>query len=168
MDVTPCPMCGGVGFVGTSVVVVVDGRVHERHTGPCPECGSDREFLFRVPDDTQVRLGGTDFGGPQPSELLDPGQWMMVADMAASREGGSTPEDLELAAAAVDEAIKFVPPDADDIPATAFHSRVGREAYQRMPGRFRRGRLAAVARALREQAKAPYRGPAGPAQMGPG
>jgi hypothetical protein len=54
-----------------------------------------------------------------------------------------------------------VPAGADDIPPQFFHSLLGREAYQRMPARFSRGRLSAIA-ALREQA-APYRTPPYPA-----
>jgi hypothetical protein len=146
-------MCGGVGFAGTSVVLLIDEQVHERHTGPCQWCGQPREFLFRVPNDHEVRLDPADFGGPQPSELLDPGEWMAVAEMAASRPGGSAPEDFALAAAAVEEALKFLPPDSDEIPARAFHSRVGREAYARMPERYTRGRLGAIAAAFRDRAK---------------
>jgi hypothetical protein len=162
MDLKPCPRCGGHGFSGTSVVMLQDGRVFERHTGTCQECGSDREFVFRVPHEQELRLGDTDFGGPEPSELLDPGEWLMVADLAASREGGAAPEDLELAAAAVEEVLKFLPAGADAIPAPAFHSLTGRDAYAREPARFRRGRLEAIATALREAAAAPLRMPADP------
>lgn len=139
-----------------------DGRVYERHTGTCEECGSPREFVFRMPPEPELRLGAADFGGPEPSELLDPGEWMTVADVVAGREGGASKNDLAFAAAAVEEAIKFVPADSDEIPANAFHSRVGRDAYARMPARYTRGRLTAIATALREAAEAPYDDPPGP------
>lgn len=159
MDIKACPSCGGNGFSGTSVVMLQDGEVYERHTGTCQECGSPREFVFRMPRDTELRLGAADFGGAEPSELLDPGEWMTVADVATGRDGGPSKGDLVFAAAAVEEALKFVPADADDIPPHAFHSLIGREAYQRMPARYSRGRLSAIAAALREQAAAPYRTP---------
>lgn len=152
MDIKACPACGGNGFSGTSVVMLQDGEVYERHTGTCAECGSPREFVFRMPPEQQLRLGEADFGGPEPSELLDPGEWMTVADVVAGREGGASKEDLAYAAAAVDEAIKFVPAGADEIPSFAFHSPVGRDAYARMPARYTRGRLTAIATALREAA----------------
>jgi hypothetical protein len=162
MDVKPCPRCGGHGFSGTSVVMLQDGVVYERHTGTCQECGCAREFVFRVPQEPELRLGAADFGGPEPSELLDPGEWLLVADLAAAREGGAAREDLALAAAAVEEALKFVPAGADDIPAPSFHSSTGRDAYAREPARFRRARLEALAAALREEAAAPLRTPVDP------
>jgi hypothetical protein len=163
MDIKACPACGGNGFQGTSVVMLQDGQVYERHTGTCEECGSPREFVFRMPVELELRLGAADFGGPEPSELLDPGEWMTVAEVAADREGGASKEDLEYAAAAAEEVLKFLPPDADEIPATAFHSPVGRDAYARMPERYTRGRLTAIATALREAAEAPYDDPPEPA-----
>ena len=152
MDIKACPACGGVGFSGTSVVMLQDGQVYERHTGTCEECGSPREFVFRMPPEPELRLGAADFGGPGPSELLDPGEWMTVADVYAGREGGASKEDLEYAAAAAEEALKFVPPGSDEIPRHAFHSPVGRDAYARMPARYTRGRLTAIVTALREAA----------------
>ena len=155
MDVKPCPSCRGHGFTGTSVVMLLDGRLYERHTGACQECGADREFVFRVPPDEQLTLSMTDFGGPEPSELLDPGEWLTVADLVAGREGGAGPTGFAIAAAAVDEVLKFVPAGAEEIPRTAFHSPEGREAYLRRPERFRRGRLEALAAALHEAANEP-------------
>jgi hypothetical protein len=159
MDVKACPSCGGNGFSGTSVVMLHDGKVYERHTGTCEECGSPREFIFRMPEEFEIRLSPTDFGGPEPSELLDPGEWMTIAEVAASPEGGASKEDLAFAAAAVDEVLKFVPPDSDEIPRWAFHSRIGRDAYQSMPERYTRGRLTAISTALHEAANAPYETP---------
>jgi hypothetical protein len=166
MDISACPACGGNGFQGTSVVMLQDGQFYERHTGPCEECGSPREFVFRMPTELELRLGAADFGGPEPSELLDPGEWMTVAEVSADRDAGATKADLEYAAAAAEEVLKFLPPGsdvADAIPASAFHSPVGRDAYARMPERYTRGRLMAIARALREAAEAPYDDPPGPA-----
>lgn len=152
MDVTPCSVCRGLGFSGTSVVMLLDGTLHERHTGTCQECGAAREFVFRVPPNEPLNLDEVVFGGPERSELLDPGEWLNVADLVANREGGADADDLLLAAAAVDEALKFVPDDADEVPPEAFHSVTGRATYESKPYRFQRDRLKALAAALRQLA----------------
>jgi hypothetical protein len=51
---------------------------------------------------------------------------------------------LAAAVAAVDEALKFVPPGGGRVPFTAVWSPLGRSVYQREPGRFRTSRLTAV------------------------
>lgn len=150
MDVTPCPACRGRGFSGTSVVMLTDGTMYERHTGTCLECGTAREFVFRVQAEEPVRLDEVAFGGPERSELLDPGEWLAVADVAANRAGGPDADDLLLAAAAVDEVLKFVPAGADEVPADAFHSSTGRDVYERQPHRFGRDRLESLAITLRD------------------
>jgi len=132
--------------------MLIDGTLYERHTGTCQECGAAREFVFRVPPDEQLRLDEVVFGGPERSELLDPGEWLAVAGLAANRAGGADADDLLLAAAAVDEVLKFVPDDADEVPVEAFHSTTGRAGYERAPYRFGRERLATLAITLRNLA----------------
>lgn len=153
MDTTPCTVCRGRGFSGTSVVMLTDGTLHERHTGTCQECGARREFVFRVPPDEQIRLGEVVFGGPEPSELLDPGEWLAVADLASNRTGGPGADDLLLAAAAVDEVLKFVPDGAAEVPAAAFRSPAGRAVFEEQPHRFGRERLEMLAITLRDFAR---------------
>jgi hypothetical protein len=93
------------------------------------------------------------FGGPEPSELLDPGEWLVVADLAANRAPAADQADFALAAAAIDEVLKFIPDGADEVPEAALRGGTGREAYAREPGRFRRRRLEAVAAAYRDLAE---------------
>jgi hypothetical protein len=156
MDFTPCEACGHLGFSGVHATALIDGAVHSTYTGRCPNCGTERRFVFRVPED--LRLPGEheiEFGGETPSELLDPADWLTIADLASRRAPAPDADDLRLAAAAVDEVIKFVPPGADAVPGEAFRSDAGRAKYARDPGRFRRRRLEAVAEAYRQSAERP-------------
>jgi len=156
MDLEPCAVCGGRGLSPDSSVVLVDGRLCSRYAGACPHCRTRREFTFLLPEQILLPLAeAVVFGGPEPSELLDPGQWLAVADLAAAGDPDGTPAnrtDLLYAAAALDEVLKFVPPGAVEVPAGAVRTGQGHEVYDREPGRFRRDRLAAVAQAYRDLA----------------
>jgi len=116
------------------------------------------EVGFLSPEDP---LGVIGFGGDEPSEIIDPGQWILHAGRLAA----SVPADpaqveparrpavaqrLEEAARCLDEAAKFIPPGEDKMPPGAFWTPVGNLAYTREPGRFRRSRLEAVAATYRE------------------
>ena len=94
------------------------------------------------------------FGDGTPSELLDPGEWLWVADRYA-RVFPADVLDLDLparqqarntatAAAAMDEVLTFVRAGGQAVPARAFRSERGREVYAREPGRFARDRLVVV------------------------
>lgn len=151
MDFRPCEGCGERGFSGRSALVLVEGELCSQYTGACRRCGLPREFTFRVPEEVRPRLErDVTFGGPEPSELLDPGEWLLVADLTAA--GGADDSDLMVAAAAVDEALKFIPEGADQVPPEAIRSSEGRQVYAQDPGRFSRRRLAAVAATYRAQA----------------
>lgn len=157
MDLHPCE-CGEVRFPRTSSVVESgDGDLASHYTGVCPRDGAQRQFTFRMPQAILMPAadGSVRFGGPEPSELVDPGEWLGLADSYAR----SVPADpsavaaddrrearvmLNAAAAAIDEVIKFIPAGADRVPEQAFGSEKGRAAYAREPGRFRRPRLEAV------------------------
>jgi hypothetical protein len=157
MDLHPCE-CGEIRFPRTSSVVTTpDGDLASRYTGTCPKDGAQREFVFRLPQ--QIMMPGRDgevrYGGPEPSELIDPGEWLSVADAYArsvpadtavlEADGLATARSMvKHAAAAVDEVLKFIPADTDRVPETAFVTDRGRAAYAKEPGRFRRARLEAV------------------------
>lgn len=151
MDLRPCDGCGERGFTGRSTVLLVDGELCSRHTGPCRRCSTPRTFTFRLPEDARLPVErAVTFGGPEPSELLDPGEWLSVADLASRHAVDDS--DLALAAAAVDEVLKFIPEGADQVPAGTFWTEDGRDAHEREPGRFRRHRLEAVAATYRDLA----------------
>jgi len=160
MDLHPCP-CGEADFPRQHAVVAAGDDLASRYTGACPRCGAAREFLFRLPEQVLVpRAGEVVYGGPEPSELFDPGEWLRIADAYATRVPASLAglpagradrarRDLACAAAAVDEAMKFIPEGADAVPSSAFASERGSAVYATEPGRFRRSRLHAVADAYR-------------------
>lgn len=151
MDLHACS-CGSTRFARhSSVVALADGDLASRYTGACEGCGEEREFVFRLPP-TPGAASGFHYGGDEPSQLLDPGEWLLVADAyAGSVPAESTGEAgqqaraaLTRAVAALDEVAKFIPAGEHEIPDNAFASERGRLLHQREPGRFRRDRLEAV------------------------
>ena len=144
LDLTACPDCGSDQAAWQSDVY--DGAL--RYIGACAGCGAEREYLFSPPYQGLLDDVAT-FGGPEPSELVDAGQWLAVADWIA----GEVPADDRSEAArtvmayaheAVQEILKFVPPAGDAVPEEAFWTDAGRAERERDPGRFRVDRLLAV------------------------
>jgi hypothetical protein len=145
MDLRPCS-CGEVQFDRHASEVTEEGVLCSRYAGPCARCGQPREFVFEGPATPRPSRGDTvEFGGSEPSRLLDPGEWMMVALERAKRQP-STREDLAFARAAVEEVVKFLPAGAERVPDEAFTER-GRALAGAEPGRFRRARLATTLQA---------------------
>ncbi|MFV2103775.1 hypothetical protein [Micromonospora sp. LOL_024] len=153
MDLHPCS-CGEAGFPRQSAVVALaDGDLASRYTGNCTGCGRERSFIFRLPP--TVTTAGSDFryGGDEPSQLLDPGEWLLVSDAYAGQvpaqpaSGDATRRAraaLSRAVAALDEVGKFIPTGGLTVPGEALVSDRGRQLHRREPGRFRRDRLAAI------------------------
>ncbi len=157
LDLNPCPTCGSAETAWQDSYGTVDDRKVQRFHGSCGNCGTPREIVLlaptalahRAPDD-RVR-----YGGGRPSELIDAGQWLAVADLAARSSGIDvqdigTPVDpeavalLTVAAEAMTEILKFIPPDDDEVPDSAFWTDGGSALHRASPGRFRRRRLALV------------------------
>lgn len=166
MELTPCATCGESAFVPEHAVVEVEGDLASQYAGRCPRCRAPREFLFRIPED--VILPDEDdpvFGDEQPSQLIDAGQWVWLADRLTAGVPAEPGEDMTAvrrrqlrrdlltAAAAVAEAIKFVPAGADAVPRAALWSETGHAAYLQEPGRFHRRRLDAVSQTYRRIAQ---------------
>jgi len=156
MDLHPCA-CGETRFDRASVVEELPGGdLARRYTGRCPSCGAEREFVFSLPQEPQdLETGEIRYGDAEPSELLDAGEWLWVADSYARLvppQPHRLPEPdrrrartlLASAAAAIDEVLKLIPPGDDRVPQGAVRSRVGAPVYLREPGRFRAPRLIAV------------------------
>ena len=147
MDLHPCA-CGSSVFERMSSVVADGDDLHSVYRGTCEGCGKAREVRFRLPEQPIFTGGALRFGDEQPSELLDPGEWLALADAHATREP-ATRGDVQIAAAAIEEILKFGPADAEHIPEAAFTSERGRTVRAAEPGRFRRARLEAVLAAYR-------------------
>jgi hypothetical protein len=162
LDMRPCERCGSVDAEWESALVDDDGTPVRRYRGGCGGCGELREYLFALPE--RPLIPGPDdivfFGGPEPSALLDPGEWLLVADLcaraaavpacASAQDTGSANElaearyNLAVAVAAIVEILKFVPEGAGVVPEPAFFSPRGSAMYRQEPGRFDRRRLLIV------------------------
>jgi len=153
MELHPCE-CGEVRFEWA------EHRLTERedgfgsnYIGKCPGCGRERTFEF-VEDASDAALQ-PGFGGPEPSTIIDPGEFLAVSRQAAdaipadpAKLTDETLRDaheiLEFAAQALDEVLKFIPEGEDVVPAEAFRSDLGRRLYQHDPEQFTRQRLEAA------------------------
>ena len=153
LELHPCPNCGSIDTPWEHGLADVEGEFAISYAGICPGCDVERQYLFGVPARETKVVGWPTFGGPEPSELLDPGQWMDVADRAATE----VPTDpvgagkvLAVAVAAVDEVIKFVPAGQDAVPEEEFWTPEGQAVRDADPGRFRLDRLLVVRDTYRE------------------
>jgi hypothetical protein len=153
----PCGVCGyaGADDIVESTSEVVDGERVRTYAVTCPGCGERREYRLRMPDqpDLGSAEGGWRFGGDEPSELLDPGEWLELADsilaevpadLAGLPADGRGPlrEELRVARAAIEETMKFIPPGGDAVPPFAFWSATGHRMQLREDWRFDREQLA--------------------------
>lgn len=149
MDQRPCT-CGDIEFERQSAATNDGGVLCSRYFGKCRSCGTMREFIFELPPTQRPITNQVEYGGSDPSRLLDAGEWLAISEYYAKLDPG-TPDDLDIARAALEEVIKFLPDGVDTVPDTAFWSAKGREVRAMEPGRFRRARLAAILDAYRGQ-----------------
>ena len=152
LDLHPC-VCGSVETTWDSGLVNVTGGPTSRYEGNCEACGAEREYLFRLPAREVISLDFPMFGSTEPSQLLDAGEWLWVADLTAGHmpEGGER-EALSIARAAVEEVIKFIPPGQDSVPDDAFWTDRGRAVHAAEPGRFGLDRLLIIRNTYRDLA----------------
>ncbi|WP_278264899.1 hypothetical protein [Nocardia sp. AG03] len=143
----PCAQCGARNCAFRSSVVDTDGPA-ARYRGECESCGAPREYVFRLPDRVlPPPADAVRFGGDESSELLDPGEWLSYSRICAEQGGPDTAAGrhaVATAVAAVAEVLKFLPPGADSVPATAFFAPEGLALFAAEPGSFDRDRLDAV------------------------
>src|SRR5262245_59929661 len=138
MELNPCEVCGELDVAAGSSISEVDGRLVTRFAGPCPGCGTAREFAFGLPaEEPFPDEDEPAFGDEQPSGLVDAGEWLWVADLVGAaipadsmgmslEESAQARFDLRIAAVAVAEAAKFLPGQADAVPAEALWTDRGR------------------------------------------
>lgn len=138
--------CGEHTFQARSGVSRTAQGLVATYEGACPRCGEPRRFEFILDDHPTPPSPA--FGGPHPSSLIDPGQFLLTATTLEASD------DLAAAAAALDEVLKFIPHGEDRVPASAFTSLEGKDAYRSEPARFERGQLDAVLAAVRERLRA--------------
>lgn len=148
LELHMCEDCGSPATGWEHGLADVEGELVASYTTVCPGCGTEREFLFGLPEREAGPGPFPNFGGPEPSEILDAGQWLQTADDAA----GDVPVDdqaeaarqVAIARAAVEEVVKFIQPGQDAVPADGFWTEDGRRVRDTEPGRFRLERLLVV------------------------
>lgn len=156
LDIQECTTCGSrlLEPERTATLGEVDGQPVTWIPTVCAHCGATDEYVFRRPPKPLTADEFGRFGGAEPSELLDPGQWLLLADGltedipdAPEELTGEGREDLrdrvEFAADAVVEAMKFLRKDDDAVSAFAFWTTQGYGMYADSRWRFERDRLAA-------------------------
>jgi hypothetical protein len=143
LDLTPCT-CGSTDADWHHGSALVDGELASSYDATCPSCGTDREYNFALPP-TETPGDFPNFGGPEPSQLLDPARWLSLADHLTSHlppdDPQTTKQALTIAAAAIAEVLKFIPPNETAVPETAFRTTESRQLRAAEPGRFDRARL---------------------------
>jgi hypothetical protein len=150
LDLHPCP-CGGDDARRDSAVRVVDEQWTTRYTCVCAACGAARAVDFREPGTPVRPPAGGWAADPTPSELVDAGQWLWVSDTFGSvpadpdgltaEQVGQARQDLALAAAALDEVLKFVPDGLDEVPGAGFWTEQGEQLWGAQRHRFTRQSL---------------------------
>jgi hypothetical protein len=155
LDLRPCD-CGSVETEWESGVVAVDAALAIAYSGTCSACGNAREFVFALPEHEVPPEEFPTFGGPEPSQLLDAGEWLWVADLTAGNvppgDADAARQALTIARAAVEEVLKFIPDGQDDLPDQAFWSERGARVREEEPRRFGRERLMIVRDTYRDLA----------------
>lgn len=152
MDLHPCDECGAARVRGgQDLREDGNGGLVSVYAGTCPGCGLQWSFAFAVP---AAPPPAGRIGGSEPSAIIDPGEWVYLSDLNASSPAGPAPSPgdrarLSRAAAAAEEAAKFIPPGLDSVPAEAFTSSCGRAMFAAFPARFRGSDLRERARLYR-------------------
>jgi hypothetical protein len=169
IELHPCE-CGETGFQWSYAEGPGEDGYQGVHSGPCDGCGRLRTFRFLVPEQLVMLPGYSWSDGTRPSELLDAGEWIAVADASVAEAWEAEDDgDLELrayhfasAAAAIDEVLLLGPADVTHVPTDAVRSELGRKAVEREPDQFRRLRLIARRRGYREESGESVAEPVGP------
>jgi hypothetical protein len=160
----PCRACGADERDLTDELTVAEGDVLAEHTSFCLRCQHIDRYTFRLPGvDPQDGESGVAFGGPEPSTIIDAGQWLAFADRTANSRpvepDGLSLDDradaalaLRAAAEAVREVIKFIPADEDRVSYSSLWTAEGRAEFDKDPWRMSRQRMTAVADAYERAA----------------
>lgn len=162
-----CRGCGGGNRELTDELQVDETgtETFAEYTAFCRDCGNIDVYRLRLPaGDPQAGERGVVFGGPEPSGIIDAGEWIALAHRTAAgspaEPAGLADQDradaalaMQTAAAAVREAVKFIGPGRERLPRSAMWTEAGRAEFDRDPWRFSRPRLAIVEQAYREAAE---------------
>lgn len=159
LRLVPC-RCGETEFHSFPTVWRDGDQRLKQYAGPCARCGTPRQFVFAEAElPPPASAGRVVFGRDgSVSTLLDPGQWLALANRAARAVTSDIDEAqartaMAYAVAALEEVLHFLPPNAgdfDSVPEACFVSALGRGVLLREPpGTFRKARLMARLAAYR-------------------
>jgi hypothetical protein len=151
MELHPCE-CGSSSFEQRHWLEERGDDLLAIYEGPCRGCRRVRRFELALVADLPPAPPA--FGGPEPSQIIDPGEFLLASERAASQVPDdldslpthlrvSARRDLAAAIAALEEVLKFIPAGDDQVPATAFRSAAGRQVFTTEPARFERRRIEA-------------------------
>ncbi|HWD78892.1 MAG TPA: hypothetical protein VG497_08420 [Kribbella sp.] len=146
MDLRVCD-CGAKEFERAHRLEGRAGALVSVYEGTCGRCGRERAYEFRMTD--ELPPAPPAFGGDEPSEIIDPGEFLWVSDTVGEDAGlrllnAPLAEQRQYRAAweysmaALQEVFKFLPATADKVPAERFTSERGQELYRTSPDRFER------------------------------
>jgi hypothetical protein len=154
VELLPCEVCGRGPLKRQPGVSngKVDGQRVVYLDAVCDNCGHRLRFAFRMPDPPTVSpRGNVRYGGDEPSQLFDPGQWLMLADLMTvdlpepdqlpAHRGTRLRNRVDIAAAAVTEVLKFIKPDDDRVRGYDFWTDAGRQMFDEARWRFTRESL---------------------------
>lgn len=154
IELHPCACGEGrLAVTASDLLQDADNSLARRRKGTCPGCQHPREFIFGVPEVEES--GGASwelfFGGDTPSQIIDAGEWLDIAQRLAKsvphsrslrpskrREGR---EVLTEAVAAINEVLKFIPVGVAEVPDEAFWSDRGLQKRTEDSVQFQRGSL---------------------------
>ncbi|MGW4499080.1 hypothetical protein ACWENR_10760 [Micromonospora sp. NPDC004336] len=170
LTLTPCPGCGGPGLRPTEIATLTgDAGRRWEYQAACGRCGRAETFTFAVAVERAPAYPG--FGGATPSQLLDAGQFLVLAEAVADAvpadpydidppdpdavgtveaELARARDDIGVAVAAVSECLKFVPAGAAAVPRSALWSPAGLARFDADPEAFERRQLLSTLGAFRE------------------
>jgi hypothetical protein len=158
MSLHPCG-CGEADFEWQEHAMTLrEGSFVSVYAGACGRCGRHRSFEFALAPEPSPPPPA--LGGDSPSQIIDPGEFLQTSEAFAATvpadpeqlgddEFNGAQDALAFAAACLDEVLKFIPPGADAVPPTAFHTDAGRRTYQQSPERFTRTRVETTRDTLR-------------------
>ncbi|MFE7808806.1 hypothetical protein ACFU51_29875 [Streptomyces sp. NPDC057430] len=146
MDLHPCA-CGSGDFDRQHRLEQHGDDMVAVYEGACRRCGTTRRFAFRMAE--EIPPPPPAFGGSEPSQIIDPGEFLNVAFRISESAGLqllNSPESehhkmrdsVAYSIAAYEEVLKFIPPGADAVPSSAFTSEAGLARYRQDPGKFAR------------------------------
>jgi len=153
----PCACGSGGSETSRRAVIQLDDGVGIEYSGTCRSCRRHRRFVFRGPEEDDMLSSGVPCFGTGTSDLLDAGEWLWIAELVVG--AGPVVDHVQqgeqaaiaIAVAAVEEALKFIPPGQHTVPDDALWSQRSRLVRVADPGQFSRDRLVSLRDTYRER-----------------